>query len=138
MYVQVNGGQSWWPPGPAVLEAWLGAEDHLAVSVLMGRQLLQTRNGAPVQGQAPPHPCFGVPGRGGSQLMRSLLAGGWKSTKDPNPGSSAERMVGHYFLLVHKLLLTQQVQLRGWGQWGGDRMVGEAGRTHQVTVAPFC
>lgn len=31
------------------------------------------------------------------------------STKDLNPGSSAGRMAGHYLLLVHKLLLTQQV-----------------------------
>lgn len=41
------------------------------------------------------------------------------STRDPNPGSLAERMVGHYFLLINRLLLTQQVQVSGPGQWGG-------------------
>lgn len=49
------------------------------------------------------------------------------STRDPNPGSLAERMVGHYFLLINRLLLTQQVQVSGPGQWGGGG-VGEGGK----------
>lgn len=30
-------------------------------------------------------------------------------------------MVGHYYLLANKFLLTEQVQHRGPGQQGGDR-----------------
>ena len=64
---------------------------------------------------APASVCRAVEAPGLCTLRRQEVG----STKDPNPGSSAGRIVGHYFLLVYKLPA-------GVGQGLGDSGVGTA------------
>ena len=112
-YVQGNEGdrESRRPGSPAVRETWLGLKTTLLFSLL-------TTSGAPVHSHATPCPCFGVGGCGppGPCAVCQQEVG---STKDANVGSSAERVVGHHFLLVPRLLPHPAGTGWGWGQDGG-------------------
>lgn len=101
------GRQSRRPGGPAVGEAWLEPENHSAVHFWPEAvpRFTATLPHAP----ASVWEAVGLPGHA---LCRQEVG----STKDADAGSSAERVLGHYFLLVPRLLLTQQVPVRG-----GDR-----------------
>ena len=124
-YIQVNAGEArvqaaLWPS--SVVEVWLGTESCSAVSVLVGKWLFENGNGALVPSQVAPCPWFWVCKAAWASVLCTPSCQEIRSTRDPNPGSSAGRMVGH-FLLANKLLLTEQVELRGprTTGWNGIR-----------------
>lgn len=80
-----------------------------------------------------------VQDRGGISVVHSELTGD-ESTRDPNPGPSAGRRAGHYFLLANRRLPTEQVQLMGARDKGLATGLGEGKRpaSGQDTTIPPC
>lgn len=117
------------PRGPAVVGAWLGAENHSADSVLTRRWCFQNGNGAPVHSHttlAPLLRCAGL-----RRLPGRALFGG-RRLEAPKTLTLDPQREGWWVIIFSwstSSFSPSRCRSGAGGQWGGDGMVGEVGKT---------